>query len=184
MLAQLQAFTTATQLAWLLLCLAILIPMLGLTYGAAHGVRLEQLGGIMIAYWVFMPLSFVAFSIAVRGGDTEARKLRMITLASMAAPVALKIFAKAITDKFEFRPHEKPTAQVQSVSKGCSPQLICPKPAAESDSAADEDGYWGWCFFIGNSYKWRISVDFDADDTGAWGTASASGSVSPFYSFR
>jgi len=184
MLNQIQMLSTMADVSVLLLSLAILLPLLGLVYGSARGLPLAQLGGVMIAYWVLALLSLVASGIAFGSGAAKSGILLPVTAASIVAPLALKIASQQKIEEVTKSLESKPSTPTKQLSSKCHPQLASADVGDVGNFKIGHAGKWGWYFWIGNYYEWRLEYYIHADDTGASGTASAIGKVSSWYSLK
>lgn len=184
MLDQIQTLSTMAHVSVLLLSLAILLPLVGLVYGSACGLPIEQLGGVMIGYWVLALLSLVAAGIASVTGAAKSGMLLPVTTASILVPLALKTASHLIAHEVTKPPESASSTTTEPLSGKCRPQLASGNVGNVAEWKTGQAGKWGWHFWIGNYYEWRLQYDIHADNSGATGTASAIGKVSSWYSLK
>lgn len=184
MLDQFQTLSPMAAVSVLLLSLAILLPLVGLVYGSARGLPLAHLGGVMIAYWVLALLSFVAANIAFATGAPEGRMLFPVTAASIGVPLGLKFAAHRASEKVTKSLESTTSTPTNQSPSICLPQLASRDVGNARDSKVGNADQWLWHFWIGNYYEWQLEYDINADDSGATGTASATGRVSSWYSLK
>lgn len=68
--------------------------------------------------------------------------------------------------------------------EGCRPELVSSDTNPVSSSKSGHSGNLAWLFWIGNYYAWHLDVSIAANNAAADGTASAVGTMSPWYSLR
>jgi hypothetical protein len=174
-----------------LLTLAIVAPVAGVTYGSACGTPLDQLGGVMVAYWMFSLASLVA---AVLDPERRSRALwsdRWLLLVGLALvfPPFVKVLALLLVEPTGGPKigTSVPSTPTEPGASGASSEE-CPRPKLVSDSAPvlysknGRSGQIGWYLWVGNRYIWQLKVSIAADANGASGTASATGTTSSWNS--
>jgi hypothetical protein len=175
-----------------LLALAIVAPVAGVTYGSARGTPLDQLGGVMVAYWMFSLASLVA---AVLDRERRSRAVgsdRWLLLVGLAlvAPPFVKVLALLLVEPTGPKigtPVHSTLTEPGASSEDYRPKLDC-RPNLVSDSAPvlysknGRSGQIGWYLWVGNRYIWQLKVSIAANANGAAGTASATGTTSSWYS--
>ena len=184
MLDQFQSLSTMAALSVLLLSLAILLPLVGLVYGSARGLPLAQLGGVMVAYWALALLSFVTAWIAYVTGAPNSGILLAVTSASVGLPIAIKAASQGNLKEVPKSPESTPAPPTTQLPTNCRPQLASVGVGDAQDSQIGNAGKWAWHFWIGNYYEWRLEYDIRGYDSGAGGTASATGKVSSWHSLK
>lgn len=180
---------SVAQLSRLALILAFSVPILAVALGTAIGTHVEYLGGAMIAFWAFAALS-LGLATIVANKTAEARRLEhrrwaMIVAAIIAVGPVLKAAPAVLHSTHGVVPFEGQERRTHSgQTEGCLPELVSSDTNPVSSSKSGHSGNLAWLFWIGNYYEWQLNVSIAANNAGAYGTASAVGTMSSWYSLR
>lgn len=172
-----------------LLAVAIAVPSLGVGVGALLAVPIESLGGLMVAYWLFVLASLLSAGIRV---TTDLLRDRLPPSSTSILPIALAAVAVTGPVALKATASTPPQGEVQlatdqgpgSVSPdGC--QTVLGNPGAPTRfSKTGGSGRLAWYFGIGNHYEWHLEGRISADNSSAGGEVIVTGYSSPWYSFR
>lgn len=182
MLDLLQQLTIAEQVAGLCFALALLFPAMGLSIGAARGVQVDRMSGVMYTYWLMVVVGAVATGFAKAGEASPSVPLMGIAAALVFVPLGTKTIGWISSGGLRRSGGTELKPRAVHDASGCTSQLQNPEDSPVGDRVAGHAGRLGWFFCLSNYYEWELTYSIAADDAGVSATAGATGKSAGFLS--
>jgi hypothetical protein len=184
---------------------SFVLPALAFVAGRAMGISTESLAGVMVGFWFPSLASSILAVIGVAEGAAGAtRQLQSLLIANVVV-YAILIIPKILlgrarqTTTREAPPNEpgrgrEPSTREAVPAPGpdtvearvtvCVPTRVNEGGGDVPSEKSGKSGTIGWDFLVANHYTWTLKLNITSDTpTSFSGFASATGEVSPWYSF-
>lgn len=170
---------------------AFLLPILEFLLGRLFRIPAKKLGFVMITFWILLFLTTIfAFLQNQNEMSQKIIKINIALAVILIAPRAImfklgkkKLLKKQKTVVLPNKETARITDKNNTIPVSCVSKLVAESGGVVPWSTSGETDNRLWIFYAGNYYKWDLSIDIAANDSGVMCTAVSKGLFGPWYSW-